>query len=79
MLNILKAVGFSYARTNLQITVMKKIITKLCSIALNSNVSNVTMCSLWSAHQDLKAIHWVPGIKRFIIDQHGYKAICTTY
>lgn len=46
MLNILKALGFSYARTNLQITVMKKIITKLCSIALNSNVSNVTMCSL---------------------------------
>lgn len=47
MINIDKAlaVGFSYARTNLQITVMKKIITELCSIALNSNISSVTMCS----------------------------------
>lgn len=65
MLNIYKAlaVGFSFARTNFQITVMKKIITELCSSALNSNVSSVTMCSFWSAHQDLKVISWSQVLK----------------
>lgn len=44
---------------------MKKIITKLYSIALNSNVSSVTMCSFSSAHQDLKVIHWPQVLKDF--------------
>lgn len=65
MLNICKAVAvsFSYTRTNLQITVMKKIIIELYSIALNSNVSSLTMCSFSSVHQGLKVISWSQALK----------------
>lgn len=47
MLNIYKAlaIGFSYTRTNLQTTVMKKRITELYSISPNSNISSMTMYS----------------------------------